>query len=228
MASKWKCKHCGDYQPKDTMKSTPRGKFCSWDHATAYAKEQAPKLLAKRAADEAKQERIRLRQTREKAMSLEEWVAKTQNDVNRVVRLLDRARGCISCHRPVDDCGHYFHRGSKYRTSPLTFYMLNLHGQCRHCNSFAGGGNQHEYREGMIVRYGQEAFQRLCDYKASVDRGEVPSLTVEACRELGAVMRAEARRLEKGLPPSRDWRALGQPLDIISLEPEPGPSASEG
>jgi len=79
----------------------------------------------------------------------------------------------------VTDCGHFFHRGSKYRTSWLTLDRGNLNGQCRCCNSFKGGGNQYEYRKGYIARYGEKAFLELEEMKRREDRGETPKPTIE-------------------------------------------------
>jgi len=77
------------------------------------------------------------------------------------------------------DSGHYFHRGSKYRTSWLTLDRRNLTGQCRACNSYKGGGNQHGYRNGYIARYGQAAFEELEELQRQEDRGETPKPTIE-------------------------------------------------
>jgi hypothetical protein len=63
------------------------------------------------------------------------------------------------------------------------------------CNRFKGGGNQHEYRLGYIKRYGKEAFDDLCEYKASVDRGEVPSLTVQESKAIAARARKRLKEL---------------------------------
>jgi hypothetical protein len=104
--------------------------------------------------------------------------------INKLVVLEDKPKGCISCaDGDVTDAGHFFHRGSKYRTSWLTLDRRNLNGQCRHCNSYKGGGNQYEYRLGYIERYGQEAFTALEDAKRMEDRGEMPRPTTEEVRE---------------------------------------------
>ena len=90
-----------------------------------------------------------LREAKERVKTLAQHVTETQACVNRVVVAEDRDKGCISCGSPnVTDAGHYFHKGSKYRTSPLTLDRRNLVGQCRACNGYKGGGNQHEYRLG--------------------------------------------------------------------------------
>jgi len=184
-----RCKHskCQNELPPARQCTTFLGKkgLCSDDCAIAYGLEAAQK-----AAD--KKRRKEVRQAKDRLKSLSAWVTDAQKWVNRVVVAEDKHKGCISCGSPdVSDAGHYFHRGSKYRTSPLTLDRRNLNGQCRSCNSFKGGGNQHEYRLGYIARYGQEAFNDLCEYKRSVDRGEVPNLTIDECKD--RIKQAKAR-----------------------------------
>lgn len=174
---------CTDYMQK-------KG-FCSLECATQCGIERAEKAAEKK-------RRKDVRQAREGLKTLAQHVTETQAHVNRVVVAEDKHKGCISCGSPeVSDAGHYFHKGSKYRTSPLTLDRRNLVGQCRACNAYKGGGNQHEYRLGYIERYGQEAFDDLCEFKAAVDRGEVPSLTVEECKEIASKARKRLKELKQ-------------------------------
>lgn len=171
------CKVCGKAIP--SMKQSnqlERNRFCDFpclnDHGRAKAQEAKDKKA--RAKHKADKERI---------MTRSQWVSKAQEYVNRVVVLEDKDKGCISCSDgPVTDAGHFFHRGTKYRTARLTLSRINLNGQCRSCNSFKGGGNQYEYRLGFIERYGLEAFEELEELKLATDRGEVPELTIEDCK----------------------------------------------
>lgn len=164
--------------------------FCSVECLAAHGRERAQKAKERKARKE-------LREYREKSKTLSQVVSDAQVWVNRVVVAEDKPKGCISCETgEVTDAGHYFHRGSKYRTSPLTLDRRNLTGQCRACNSYKGGGNQHEYRLGYIARYGQEAFDDLCDFKAAVDRGEVPSLTREEAKQIMADAKRRLKELK--------------------------------
>lgn len=132
----------------------------------------------------AKKERKELRERRQKLKTLQDYIDDAQKLVNRLVVREDKPKGCISCpDGEVTDSGHYFHRGSKYRTSWLTLSRLNLNGQCRSCNSFKGGGNQHEYRLGYIARYGEEQFRDLEELKRRTDRREIPKPTIEEVKE---------------------------------------------
>ncbi len=151
--------------------------FCSDRCAADWGLEKARKVRERTIKKE-------VREYREKSKTLAQVVSDAQTWVNRVVVAEDKRKGCISCDNPVaTDAGHYFHKGMKYRTSPLTLDRRNLNGQCEACNRYKGGGNQHEYRLGYIARYGQAAFDDLCEFKAAVDRGDVPSLTREEAKD---------------------------------------------
>lgn len=162
------------------------------DCLTAHAREKAKRAKERKVRKE-------VREHRENTKTLSQVVSDAQTWVNRVVVAEDKHKGCISCETgEVTDAGHYFHKGSKYRTSPLTLDRRNLTGQCRACNGYKGGGNQHEYRLGYIARYGQAAFDELCEYKESVDRGEVPSLTREEAKQIMAEAKARLKEIKNG------------------------------
>lgn len=184
--SKRRCGACKSYfRPEQTFPGTVS--WCSPECGLIVAQKRVPAVKRKEAA----QERAQTKEARERIRTLSEWVSLAQEDVNRVVVLEDRYKGCISCKTGrVSDAGHYFHRGSKYRCSPLTLDRRNLNGQCNHCNTYQGG-KQHDYQIGYIARYGQAQFDGLCEYKMAVDRGEIPPLTVEECK--AAIASAKAR-----------------------------------
>lgn len=181
------------------MSRKPKPKLCKWCKETFTPTKMGQEVCkpfpcaielgkhkeAKKREKASREQKRRDKQRLEQMKGLAEHVRDTQKLVNKVVVLEDRPKGCISCgSMEVTDSGHYFHRGSKYRVSPLTLDRKNLNGQCRHCNSYKGGGNQHEYRIGMIERYGQKRFDDLCEMKEGVDRGEIPKLTIEECKEI--------------------------------------------
>jgi len=189
-----KCRYCKVELPK-AKESTGYQKagYCNVECMADYGHAKA---LAKKEKDR----RAENRQAKERIKTLQQHVTDTQAHVNRVVVAEDKHKGCVSCGvGEVTDAGHYFHKGSKYRTSPLTLDRRNLVGQCRSCNSFKGGGNQHGYRLGYIARYGSEAFDELCAYKESVDRGEVPRMTVEGCKAMAKAAREELKRIRLAL-----------------------------
>lgn len=190
-----KCRHTK--QPLPSIKESDfwqRNGFANEDAMVAHGIYKRDQQIARKKAATARQERAQTKEARERIRTLSEWVSLAQEDVNRVVVAEDRYKGCISCTTGrVSDAGHYFHRGSKYRCSPITLDRRNLVGQCNHCNTYQGG-RQHDYQIGYIARYGQAQFDALCEYKMAVDRGEIPPLTVDECK--AAIATAKARRKE--------------------------------
>ncbi len=82
----------------------------------------------------------------------------------------------------------------------LRFYTRQIHGQCKQCNVYTGGGNRAGYEAGIIERYGQEYLDELYAYKALADQGKLERLTKEEVRE----MAAEHRRMTRELKGARD------------------------
>ncbi len=191
--SKRRCGACKSYfRPEQTFPGTVS--WCSPECGLIVAQKRAPAVKRKEAA----QERAQTKEARERIKPLSQHVSEAQSWVNRVVVAEDKPKGCISCdYGLVSDAGHYFHRGSKYRISPITLDRRNLTGQCRACNSYKGGGNQHEYQKGYIARYGQAQFDALCEYKMAVDRGEIPPLTVDECKAAIATAKARLKELRQ-------------------------------
>lgn len=191
---KKKCKNpdCKkEFQPWSTTQ-----KACSLDCAKVVGRREQEA----RKKREAREWRAETRRRKEKAKTLKEVIDDAQKVINRLVVLEDGPKGCISClEGQVSDAGHYFHRGSKYRTSWLTLSRINLNGQCRHCNSFKGGGNQHEYRAGFIERYGRKRFDELVELKRKADSGELPTPTIEEVKRFIAATKAEYKQRLKEL-----------------------------
>jgi hypothetical protein len=95
-------------------------------------------------------------------------VKKTQAAVNKYVRVRDEGKPCISCgtsllklgRRGGDyDAGHYRSVGS---APHLRFAVEegNINGQCKRCNKWLVG-NVVAYRQGLIMRIGLEAVEKL-------------------------------------------------------------------
>jgi hypothetical protein len=152
----------------------------------------------KRDADRLKAQRKERANKIEELKTLSQLCSAAQKDVNKYIMARDRAAGygCISCGSPdITEAGHYFHAGSKYRCSRLRFDHRNINAQCNSCNQHKGGGNQHEYRLGFIRRYGQEAFDALCETKRKADRRELEPITKTQAREIAKEHRQMAREL---------------------------------
>jgi hypothetical protein len=168
---------------------------CSVRCAMAYATKHPDGV--KRIALKAK--RLETREVLERLKPLTRICADAQKDVNRYVRIRDFGKGCISCDTgAVEDAGHFYPIGSKYRVNRLRFDTRAIHGQCRQCNSFKGGGNVHGYRVGLARRYGEEFLLELDLLKRAADQGELERLTKDEARSIAAEHRKMTRELERG------------------------------
>lgn len=137
----------------------------------------------------------------------------TQQAFNKMVRLLDDGRPCISCGR--GQCGSFWDAGHKRSVGScpeLRFDPRNCHRQGSGCNranrrpdkNNAKGAETiaQEYEARLRDRYGDDLVNWLNGSH------EMPRWRDEDLRALRKVFYAECRRLEKGEGPSRDWRSL--------------------
>lgn len=83
--------------------------------------------------------------------------------VNPKIRERDKGLPCISCGTSWKDgheAGHYYAIGSQWRRSWLRYHPYNINGQCRGCNG-PKSGNQAEYADGIIDRFGVNRLNEL-------------------------------------------------------------------
>lgn len=183
-----KCKQ--RFEPKRSSLET----CCSPSCAIGYARESSVERLLKDREKARKAERRESREERARSMPMTAVYKVAQAAVNAYVRLRDRFKGCISCDSGrVDDAGHLFPIGSKWRCHPLRLDARLIHGQCRKCNSFTGGGNVHGYLVGLKARYGQAYVDECYAIKAAAERGEVALLTRDEVRAKAAEYNRLAR-----------------------------------
>ena len=85
-----------------------------------------------------------------------------QTKINYMVRLIDEGCNCIGCNKLKDklDAGHFESRGSH---SYLKFHLMNIFGECRHCNSYKS--SKFDYVDGMIREFGQDLFDYITSLK---------------------------------------------------------------
>ena len=93
-----------------------------------------------------------------KTITVPELLEKAQKVFNAWIRNRDRDKGCISCSSmKVEHASHYYSAGNY---SALRFNEMNVNGSCARCNTFLHG-NLHEYRRGLVARYGAEKVELL-------------------------------------------------------------------
>lgn len=91
---------------------------------------------------------------------LSHWLDLTQRAVNAYVLARDDGKPCISCgcwDAYAWDAGHYLSRGAR---PELRFELENIARQCAACNRHKGG-NQTQYRLGLLARIGVESVEAL-------------------------------------------------------------------
>lgn len=158
------------------------------------------KAAAKKRAAIAKVGRVKQKADVDRIETLQQACGKAQTDFNRLIVAYDKKfyGKCISSGAVISDAGHLIHRGSKYRTSWLTFFHANLHGQGAKANRYDGGGDSHNYRRGLIARHGKDWLLAVERMKLLEDRGELPKPTKEEVRAMSAWCRAMTRIYNKG------------------------------
>lgn len=211
-------KSCSKRNPPETMIIKGVQAWCNHDCQTEHAMLNLKKMRASndRAAKNAEKElRKESRRKREAyyANDPAKQKALTQTAANRLCMLLDKGKPCISSGLPDDgksrkrNASHFKSRGSN---SFLRYSMLNLHAATAHDNNFKSG-NIEGYRKGLVERYGQW----IVDYLDNAPRSKEWE-----CAELIALrkeLNAEIRHIEKGNPPTRNWRTPGD-FDVLRSE----------
>ncbi len=190
------------------MLITPsKAAFIDESHAASYTKERTLKLRRKK--EKVERQEFKQRKREFQRNDYRRQFALTRKAAQRLGNLLDADKPCICCGRPRD--GAVF-CGGHYKTSgahpELALSLINIHGQENvNCNmhlsgNISGTKGAKGFKAGLVERYGQEFVDYLESYRPTRKR------TCEELIALRAEYSAEIRRLEKGLPPSRDWRSI--------------------
>lgn len=140
-----KCKVCG-------------GKFTPMRGIQTWCSPECGVTLAGRLVGQkqAREHRTKLAESK----PLSHWLELTQRVVNAYVLARDADRPCISCgcwDAFAFDAGHFLSRGAR---PELRFDLSNIHKQCAACNRHKGG-NQVQYRLGLVARIGAAAVVAL-------------------------------------------------------------------
>ena len=124
---------------------------------------------------------------------LSHWLDLTQRVVNAYVLARDEGKPCISCgcwDAFAWDAGHYLSRGAR---PELRFELDNIARQCAACNRHKGG-NQTQYRLGLLARIGAERVEGL----------EGPHTTAKFTREGLAELRRQVAAMTRALEKRRE------------------------
>ncbi len=216
MPNKRRCRHCKEYIDADTAIKVPVGAFCSWAHVHEYARQQKPVVQSMRLKEVRQAARRKRRES--KLQDLPHQIKLTQQAMNKMIRLLDADKPCVSSGAPA---GTYQMTAGHFLTvaayPELRFIPLNIHGQ-----SLSDNCGQQKYKKGdsatvrqgfeaeIARRYGAEALEWL------LSPHPAGNYTCDELADLRKILNAECRRLEKGEQPSRDWRAIRDWREMLS------------
>lgn len=136
--------------------SLPMQTVCDWKCAKALGDKKKAKAIAYAKREERKADR----EKRLQLMRLSDVAKLTEKAVNAYARKRDDGLPCISCGTTESwqwHAGHYLSVGSH---PELRFNEDNINRQCFVCNSHKGG-NQAQYRIGLIEKIGLERVEWL-------------------------------------------------------------------
>ncbi|MEB2554067.1 recombination protein NinG [Burkholderia cenocepacia] len=177
-----KCRICErTFTPISSM-----SKACSVHCALEWSR----RIAAKKAEQEARTERKKTREAKERLKTRGDHLRELQQAFNAWIRLRDANKPCISCgryHKGQWHAGHYLGVG---RVPALRFEPDNVHKQCKPCNTDLSG-NPIRYRARLVEMLGLERVEWL------EGPHEPLKLTVTDIQEMKAFYRAEVRRLKK-------------------------------
>lgn len=174
------CAHCG----KDFAQARPLQAVCS---PRCAARKVAADTKAKKAA-----ERAMTKARREAAKPRKKWLTECQAIVNKLVRLRDAKKPCVSCDRPASWQGQW--HGSHFRSvgaaSAIRFNLWNVHKACSICNNHLSG-NIAGYLPRLVERIGQERVDWLNA------QNQIVRYDVDYLKRFKHVMGKRLRRMEK-------------------------------
>jgi len=131
-----------------------QGHYAKWLTETEAGQKEVAKKMEKAKKQVAKVEREADDKIREKLKTLGKFESEAKTEFQRYIRKRDAELPCISCGTMTTDLwdGGHFKKAELY--SGVIFDEMNCHKQCRKCNRFLGG-NELNFREGLVVRYGE-------------------------------------------------------------------------
>lgn len=138
-----KCKNCTQlFDPQRPLQQT-----CNYKCAIELSQKQ-------RAETEKKNWRVKKAKVKESLKTITQYEKEARKVFQRWIRERDRDQPCISCGTTTAkqwDGGHYL---KAELFSGAIFHEFNCHKQCSQCNDLYSG-NELNYRDGLIKRYGK-------------------------------------------------------------------------
>ncbi len=179
------------------------GCLVKWIDNTDEGKEHFKKVrnISKKKVQQ--EDKKKLREQKQSIRSKSYYEKQLQTEVNKIVRLIDFDKGCISCSHGIDKFTRQAHAGHKKSVGSnptLRYHLDNIHKQCSICNAQLGG-NPHEYYKGLVKRYGKEYADSVETLSAKYKR---LNLTVNELKDIITVARRIVREIEQGKDYTRE------------------------
>lgn len=169
-----KCTICGiEFFP---FKTTQR--VCSVKCSIEFANQKIKSDAIKKAKNRSKE-----LENEWQTKTLSEWKIDLEKVFNRMIRIRDENRGCVSCGCNLKgtkyDAGHFYAKTYGF----LRFNESNVHGQCVQCNQHKGS-NALEYRERITQRITIEQLKWLDDHRHEKWKPTIPEIKkmIEICK----------------------------------------------
>jgi hypothetical protein len=158
------------------FKTTQR--VCSTKCALIFVGKDSKKKVKKQEKENRKEKRKYIEDNK----SIKQLIAEAKKPYQKWIRFRDANQPCISCGSTTADIwdGGHFYKAELY--TGMIFNENNVHKQCRKCNSFLGG-NENNYRLGLIKRYGMDYVLEL---DAMAITARMYKFTKDEVRELKA------------------------------------------
>lgn len=169
---------------KTFVPQRPLQQVCNYVCSIGYAKE-------KQALKEKKELDGKISKMKLSLKTLSDYEREARKEFQKYIRLRDKNLPCISCNTPIAkqwDGGHYL---KAELFTGLIFNEKNCHKQCSRCNDLFSG-NELEYREGLIKRYGIDFVNEL---EAIKDSSRVYKFTKEELVKIKQEYRLKIKEL---------------------------------
>lgn len=139
-----RCKQCRNVFMPERPLQYLCGPKCAWEYADKRAKEVSRKEW-----------NIKKRAMQEKLKTLSDYEKLARIIFQKWIRKRDEGLPCISCGKTNVVQWHGGHYLKAELFTGLIFDPDNCHSQCSRCNDLYSG-NELEYRDGLIKRYGEQ------------------------------------------------------------------------
>lgn len=134
--------------------------YSNWLLTTEQGKKEIDKAKLTASKESAKKDLKESKERKWELMSYAQKIGKAKQVFQKWIRNRDKDLPCVSCGSNISEIwdGGHFKKAELF--SGVIFNENNVAKQCRKCNHYLGG-NESEYRKGLIERIGLEKVEKL-------------------------------------------------------------------